>query len=203
MHLPSVVKQMGKVTGENRVYIEDYVYTYLNELKKEKNSLPVRVALYGHAFSRENIHYYLIYGASAIVEEMEKGRDQEEIRKTFFEDYSLIGYVNIYEKQELPGTEEGCYVFYEANEAMQNYLISCYKRKDRYKDNDKTKFQSPNIKGKTDWKPIHIYIRELLEKAFLCLTVLLTAVAVSAIDNYSCMYDFVMMTVRALQAAGG
>ena len=86
---------------------------------------------------------------------------------------------------------------------MQNYLISCYKRKDRYKDNDKTKFQSPNIKGKTDWKPIHIYIRELLEKAFLCLTVLLTAVAVSAIDNYSCMYDFVMMTVRALQAAGG
>ena len=203
MHLPSVVKQMGKVTGENRVYIEDYVYTYLNELKKKKNSLPVRVALYGHAFSRENIHYYLIYGASAIVEEMEKGRDQEEIRKTFFEDYSLIGYVNIYEKQELPGTKEGCYVFYEANEAMQNYLISCYKRKDRYKDNDKTKFQSPNIKGKTDWKPIHIYIRELLEKAFLCLTVLLTAVAVSAIDNYSCMYDFVMMTVRALQAAGG
>ena len=67
MHLPSVVKQMGKVTGENRVYIEDYVYTYLNELKKKKNSLPVRVALYGHAFSRETIHYYLIY-----VEEMEK-----------------------------------------------------------------------------------------------------------------------------------
>ena len=203
MHLPSVVKQMGKVTGENRVYIEDYVYTYLNELKKEKNSLPVRVALYGHAFSRENIHFYLIYGASAIVEEMEKGRDQEEIRKTFFEDYSLIGYVNIYEKQKLPGTEEGCYVFYEANEAMQNYLISCYKRKDRYKENDKTKFQSPNIRRKTDWKFIHIYIKELLEKAFFCLTVMLTAAAVSAIDNYSCMYDFAMMTVRALQAAGG
>ena len=50
MRLPSVVKQMGKVTGESRVYIEDYVYTYLNEIKKEKNSLPVRVALYGHAF---------------------------------------------------------------------------------------------------------------------------------------------------------
>lgn len=27
MRLPSVVKQMGKVTGESRVYIEDYVYT--------------------------------------------------------------------------------------------------------------------------------------------------------------------------------
>ena len=129
MRLPSVVKQMGKVTGESRVYIEDYVYTYLNELKKEKNSLPVRVALYGHAFCRENIHYYLIYGASGVVEEMENGRNQEEIGKQFFVGYSLIGYVNIYEKQNLPGTEEGCYIFYESNEAMQNYMLSCFKRK--------------------------------------------------------------------------
>lgn len=200
MRLPSVVRQMGKVTGENRVYIEDYVYTYLNELKKEKNSLPVRVALYGHAFCRENIHYYLIYGASGIVEEMENGRDQEEIGKLFFGEYSLIGYVNIYEKQSLPGTEEGCYIFYESNEAMKNYMLSCFKRKNRPKE--KTAAEGYEKRQSGEGRFSFSCIRELLWKTFLSLTVMLTATAVTAIDNYRCMYDFTIMAVRVLQAVG-
>lgn len=202
MHLPSVVRQIGKVTGENRVYIEDYVYTYLNELKKKKSSLPVRVALYGHAFCRENIHYYLIYGASGIVEEMEKGRDQEEIGKHFFAEYSLIGYVNIYEKQNLPGTEEGCYIFYESNEAMQNYMLSCYKRKkkpdEEEEDSCRTYAGSRRMRKRAGLS----FVRELLGKTFFGLTMMLTAVAVTTIDNYKSMYDFTMTAVRVLQAAG-
>ena len=46
------------------------------------------------------------------------------------------------------------------------------------------------------------FIRELFCKTFLGLTVMLTAVAVVTIDNYGCMYDFTMMAVRVLQAAG-
>ncbi len=193
MHLPSIVRQMGKVTGENRVYIEDYAYTYLNELKKEQHGIPVRVALYGHAFCRENIHYYLIYGASCIVEEMENGRDQEEVKKTFFDQYSLIGYVNIYGKQELPGVEEGCCIFYESNEAMQNYMLSCYKRK------------KPSVlskKRKPGGKFAFAYIKGMLKKTFLCLTIMIAAIAAAAIGNYKCMYDFTMMAARALQAVG-
>ena len=200
MRLPSVVRQMGKVTGENRVYIEDYVYTYLNELKKKKNNLPVRVALYGHAFCRENIHYYFIYGASGIVEEMENGRDQEEIGKLFFGEYSLIGYVNIYEKQNLPGTEEGCYIFYESNEAMKNYMLSCFKRKNRSKEKTAAEGCKKRLSGEGGVS--FSCIRELLWKTFLSLTVMLTATAVTAIDNYKCMYDFTIMAVRVLQAVG-
>ena len=33
MRLPSVVKRIGESEDESRVYIEDYVYSYLNELK--------------------------------------------------------------------------------------------------------------------------------------------------------------------------
>lgn len=202
MRLPSVVRQMGKVTGENRVYIEDYVYTYLNELKKEKNSLPVRVALYGHAFCRENIHYYLIYGASGIVEEMENGRDQEEIGKHFFGEYSLIGYVNIYEKQSLPGTEEGCYIFYESNDAMKNYMLSCFKRKNKPGEKEKIEAKRCEKKQSGEGRFSFSCIRELLWKTFLSLMVMLTATAVTAIDNYRCMYDFTIMAVRVLQVVG-
>lgn len=199
MRLPSVVKQMGKVTGENRVYIEDYAYTYLNELKKEKHGLPVRVALYGHAFKRENIHYYLIYGTSCVVEEMENGRDQEEIGKAFFEKYSLIGYVNIYDKQEM-GAEEGCYIFYETNEAMQNYLLSCYKRRNKVKNEANVRKMS--VKQKTGGSFTFSYIKEILRKMLLCFTVIIAALIAAIIGNYNCMYDFTMMAVRALQAAG-
>lgn len=202
MHLPSIVRQMGKVTGENRVYIEDYAYTYLNELKKEQHGIPVRVALYGHAFNRENIHYYLIYGASCIVEEMENGRDQEEVKKTFFDQYSLIGYVNIYGKQELTGVEDGCCIFYESNEAMQNYMLSCYKRKNELKENKEAKPSILSKKRKAGGKFAFAYIKGMLKKTFLCLTLMIAAVAAAAIGNYKCMYDFTMMAARALQAVG-
>ena len=43
MRLPDLVKQIGKVNGEERVYVEDYVYTYLNELKKGREGLAGRV----------------------------------------------------------------------------------------------------------------------------------------------------------------
>lgn len=202
MRLPSVVRQMGKVTGENRVYIEDYAYAYLNELKREKHGLPVRVALYGHAYSREDIHFYLIYGASCIVDEMENGRNQDEIREAFFAEYSLIGYVNIYEKKELPGTEEGCYIFYEANEAMQNYMISCYRIKDRIGEEKETVPRLMRLKKKKEETSAFTYIKEILRKVILSITVILAAVAAAIISNYSCMYDFTMMAARALREAG-
>lgn len=202
MHIPSVVRQMGKITGENRVYIEDYVYTYLNELKKDNNGLPVRVALYGHAFSREDIHFYLIYGASCIMDEMEYGRDQEKIGKAFFSEYSLIGYVNIYEKQKLPGTEEGCYVFYESNEAMQNYMLSCYKRQNRMEEKKQAVRQILAARSETGKNSVLIGIREILRKTLFCITIMLAAMAAAIISNYRCMYDFTMMAVRALQMVG-
>ena len=192
MQLPLIVRQMGKVTGENRVYIEDYAYTYLNELKKKEPGLPIRAALYGHAFSREGVHFYLIYGASDIMGEMERGRKQEEIQKTFFPEYGLIGYVNLYPRQKLPGTDKGCCIFYESNEAMQNYMVSCYQNKAGIRKVMETKESSG-----------FSYIKELLQKAFLGIMAVLSAIAITIINNYSCMYDFTMMAARALQEAGG
>lgn len=190
MHLPTIVKQMGKVEGESRVYIEDYVYTYLNEIKQKKYGFPVRVALYGHAFSKENKNFYLIYGASCIMEELENGRDQEEIRKKFFDGYSLIGYVNIYDKQEITETENGCYIFYEANVPMQNYMLSCYERKSKAVIKDENSTES-NIGAD--------FYRNLIQKILLGFAAIIAAIAVMTISNYNGMYDFAMMAASALQ----
>lgn len=194
MRLPSIVKQVGNVRGETRVYIEDYVYTYLNRLKKERISLPVRVALYGHAFTGENKQFYLIYGASNIVEEMENGRSQERVQEMFFREYNLIGFVNIYDKKELPKTGDGCFVFYESNEAMQNYLISCYKRKDK---------SSVREKGVAAVRAGRSFLWvELLRKLGLSVMLMIAAVAVTTIDSYDKLYDFMLLVVHAMQGVG-
>ncbi len=190
MNLPAIVKQMGRIEGENRVYIEDYVYTYLNEIKQKKCGFPVRVALYGHAFSKDNKNFYLIYGASCIMEELENGKDQETIRKVFFDGYHLIGYVNIYDKQEITGAENGCYIFYEANVPMQNYMLSCYERKNKAVDKEKVLIKK-NVNAD--------FCRNLLQKMLLAFAAIIAAVSVAIISNYNGMYDFVMMTVNALQ----
>lgn len=194
MRLPSIVKQVGTIKGESQVYIEDYVYTYLHRLKKERIRLPIRVALYGHAFSRDDKQFYLIYGASNVVEEMENGRSQESIQEMFFQEYSLIGFVNIYDKKEPPQTGEGCYVFYESNEAMQNYLVSCYKRRDGYSS------QGKEMTAMQTGKPF-MWV-ELLRKIGLGAIIIITAVAVTAVNNYGKMHEFVVMIVRAMQGVG-
>lgn len=194
MRLPSIVKQVGTIKGESQVYIEDYVYTYLHRLKKERIRLPIRVALYGHAFSRDDKQFYLIYGASNVVEEMENGRSQESIQEMFFQEYSLIGFVNIYDKKEPPQTGEGCYVFYESNEAMQNYLVSCYKRRDRYSS------QGKEMTAMQTGKPF-MWV-EFLRKIGLGAIIIITAVAVTAVNNYGKMCEFVVMIVHAMQGVG-
>ena len=194
MRLPDIVKQVGTVRGESRVYIEDYAYTYLNRLKKERIRLPLRVALYGHAFSREEKQYYLIYGASNVVEEMEHGRNQERIQELFFPEYSLIGFVNIYDNKDMPQTGDGCYVFYESNEAMQSYLVSCYKRRDR--SGVRERELSPGRTGR------FFLWTEFFRKIGLLLLIAVTAAAVTAVDSYGKLHDFVQIAVRAIQETG-
>lgn len=130
MHLPNIVKQIGKTDGEEKVYVEDYVYTYLNELKKEKEIFPVRVALFGNIYRKGKKKFYLVYGASCVIDELECGRDEEQVRKEYFQEHELIGYVNIYGKNhELPGNKEGYYVFYEKMKPCR--IICCFATREK------------------------------------------------------------------------
>ncbi len=206
MRLPDLVKQIGKVNGEERVYVEDYVYTYLNELKKGREGLagrggfpeklfpkkknfeviPLRVALFGHVYHRERRNFYLVYGAACVVDELEKGKNEEQVRKEFFWEYELIGYVNIYgNTQDFPGKREGYFIFYEKNEAMQNYLIACYGGKRREA-------------GAPAGKRPPFSFAEMVKKLLYGECMVILALAVTTINDYHKMYDFVETAHRAV-----
>ena len=199
MQLPTMVKQIGRIKGDERVYLEDYVCTYLNELKREKEVFPLRVALFGHVCRKENRKFYLIFGAASVIDELEYGRNEEQVRKEYFEEYELIGYVNIYgNKQKLPGSKEGYYIFYDKNEAMQNYLIFCYERSRKYED-------GKTDKDKTTEKLIHLHrkhsffsVGDLFKRLIYGSCIIILTIALSAINDYNKMYGFVEMAGRAV-----
>ncbi|MCM1127922.1 MAG: hypothetical protein NC429_15810 [Lachnospiraceae bacterium] len=177
--MPEIVRRIGSVDEENRVYIEDYVYSYLNGLREKTDIFPLRAALFGHVIQKENSCCYMIYGASCVMEELEYGRDEEQVQKEFFEDYELIGYVNITKKkQAVPKDGKGYFIFYESNEAMQNYLSFCYAREKR----GRKKRACP---------------KEMLSQFFTLLCVLVLATAVCTVNDYDKMYGFLEMTAKA------
>lgn len=200
MQLPNIVKQIGKTDGQERVYVEDYVYTYLNELKKEKEIFPLRVALFGRTYRKGDRNFYLVYGASCVIDELECGRDEEQVRKEYFKEHELIGYVNIYGKNhELPGKKEGYYVFYEKNEAMQNYLLFCYQRKEKERDGRGEGRQ--NISGDMPvlmprrWT---VLVGDTIKKIFYGGCIIILAAAVTAVNDYGKMNGFVEAADRVM-----
>ena len=194
MKIPDIVRRIGCVDETNRVYIEDYVYSYLNGLQAKTDILPLRAALFGHVIQKENVCYYMIYGASSVVEELEYGRNEEQIRKEFFEDYELIGYVNITKnKRPVPEPGKGYFVFYESNEAMQNYLTFCYERekKTKKKDGMNEDFMKPCQEKR------RACAGEMIRQVVALACVIILAMAVCAVNDYDKMSGFVEMTGEA------
>lgn len=203
MQLPTMVKQIGQVEGNERVYIEDYVYAYLNELKAEKKNLPLRAALFGHVHHRENQTFYLVYGAVSIVDELAYGRSEEQVRKEYFGEFELIGYVNIYgNKQELPGKKDGYYIFYDKNEAMQNYLLFCYKQmKRKGRVRNETSCTREVVSDFTHTTSQTLSIREIIKRLIYGVSIIILSIAVTTINDYEKMYGFVEAAGRAAQIA--
>ncbi len=200
MQLPTMVKQIGKVDGRKKVYLEDYVYTYLNELKKGKGPFPVRAALFGHAFCKEEKKFYLVYGAASVIDGMEYGWSEEQVRREYFAEYELIGYVNIYgNRQELPGRKEGYYIFYDKNESMQNYLLFCYRQKGGgTMAGEDGKGMILPVSKRLHRKAVLFSLGVLIKKIIYGGCIIILIIAVSAINDYDKMYGFVEAAGRAI-----
>lgn len=196
MKLPEIVKRIGYADGEERIYVEDYVYSYLKGLKERREIFPLRAALFGRIVKKEAVRYYFIYGACCTTEEF--SCSEEQIRKEFFPEYELIGYVNIGKNSRiLEDKGKGYFVFYESNEPMQHYLAFCFERESRR--------GGKKAKGSTTFKesahPERLkksgMIGEVVKRFFYGLGIIILAIAINTINDYGRMYGFVEMTDKA------
>lgn len=100
--LPKNVRQIGNVSDEPKIYVEDYVDTYLNQLKDKAKEEPVGIALAGEILVLEGQPVVYISGAFRLVEVEVRGKEislkeetvkqMETDRKKYFPETEIVGW---------------------------------------------------------------------------------------------------------------
>lgn len=140
MELPKNIVQIGEPDKLHKIYVEDYVMSYIKQLRRSQLSAPVGLALYGRHVEEKGINYYFLYGAAkvegleqrgAYLSQVEK-EEIEDIGKKYFEDYKFLAWCSVTEEPvegffvrvRGKGMEiKGYACFYEENESMLNYML--------------------------------------------------------------------------------
>lgn len=125
MQIPKNVVQAGDVDSCHKIYIEDYVHTYLSQCRETDSSADF--CLYGTTEKEGDVRYYFIYGAA------KEGPGWEITARRYFAKQSRIGEATYDDKEAWLFFEdgyatplEGYFIFYEQNEDMQSYLIAVH-----------------------------------------------------------------------------
>lgn len=140
MEIPKNTTQIGEVHGDYKIFIEDYVISYIKQLCRQEPDRKKRIAFYGVMRSESSQQYFFIYGGSEV---KRHGRsdtylsreDYEEITwagGNYFEEYVPLGFATV--EVEIPegiylflaGKEiyvQGYHIFYEKNDSMLTFLI--------------------------------------------------------------------------------
>ena len=100
--LPKNVRQIGNVSDEPKIYVEDYVDTYLNQLKDKAKEEPVGIALAGEILVLEGQPVVYISGAFRLAEVEVRGKEislkeetvkqMEPDRKKYFPETEIVGW---------------------------------------------------------------------------------------------------------------
>lgn len=181
-------------TQECKIYIEDYVVSYLKSIKAQTGILPVRLTLFGHTVQKEEKKLFFIYGAADMSQEHACGRNERDIHHTFFEKYDMIGYVNIYPNSQKENDYiEGYEKFFESNEAMQNYMIY------RDKQNYSTIQRYGNLKAAsiTECAAKEHKLVKIIRQMFLGILISAVVLSLLAINGYTEMKQFGEMFAAA------
>lgn len=140
MELPKNIVQIGEPDKLHKIFVEDYVVSYMKQLGRSQAGSPVGLALYGKHVEEAGINYYFLYGAAkveglehrgAYLSQVEK-EEIEDIGRKYFEEYQFLAWCSVTEepvegfflKIRGKGVEiKGYACFYEENESMLNYML--------------------------------------------------------------------------------
>lgn len=100
--IPNNIRQIGEVGGTQKIYIEDYAYTYLCRISSENSGKGIAAILLGQANWRDGISYLFVKSA-VILADMEVNEEQlvftQEIwnhvyekNKEYFQEQEVVGW---------------------------------------------------------------------------------------------------------------
>lgn len=140
MELPKNITQIGETNPHCKIYVEDYVISYIRQLNQYAREKGLAVALYGTKKEEGEVTYLFLYGAcklnflqrecrhlsQAVCQEVEKQR------RKYFSDYVFLGY-RLLDGEMVEGFHiceqgvcryvEGYAQFYEKNDQMLAFML--------------------------------------------------------------------------------
>lgn len=141
MELPKNITQIGDANQSCKIYVEDYVISYIKQMNANAMDKEIGIGLFGVRKDEAGIEYLFFYGACKLNFLQKEARhlsqavlqEAEKVRKKYFEEYTFLGYrmlngemvegIHVYEQ----GT--GRYIsgyarFYEKNDSMLHFLVA-------------------------------------------------------------------------------
>lgn len=212
MELPDIAKRIGIIEKKRKVYIEDYVVSFLERFKTEEIKEEERIILYGKTQASLSEESYVIYGAAKI-------QNSKMEHKNIFQEFNEIGCLNLDIWQETGSMCEGIligdgmggqpitgyYIFYEEQPLMGEYLSVYYEEQIKpqihYHKNDKhgeeiivPKKQAELValsnetymERTLEESPIYSFIRAVVIVIFI----IFCAIAVTTVNSFEKMQDF-------------
>ena len=140
MELPKNITQIGEADKNCKIYVEDYVVSYMKQLNRQAEDKPVTIAIYGRCSREQSLTYCFVYGACLMTSLQKEVRhlsqaqlqEVEKQRKKYFADYDFLGY-QILNGEMVEGfyirEQDSCrYIkgyacFYEKNDSMLAYML--------------------------------------------------------------------------------
>lgn len=140
MELPKNITQIGEADRTCKIYVEDYVVSYMKQLSRQTQDKGPAIALYGKYTKEQTLSYFFIYGACQIlsitkeVRHLSQAQNQEveRLRQHYFPEYVFLGY-HIFDGEMAEGMHileqdtcryiKGYACFYEKNDSMLAYMV--------------------------------------------------------------------------------
>ena len=140
MELPKNVTQVGETDKSCKIYMEDYVMSYLKQMNRFAEDKEIAIALYGKCSQQQEVTYCFVYGAGKldyvqkVVKHFSQAQNQEveRLRRKYFPECEFVGYL-ILNGEMIEGIHisepNGCrYIkgyacFYEKNDNMLAYML--------------------------------------------------------------------------------
>ncbi len=140
MELPKNITQIGETNQYCKIYVEDYVFSYMKQLNQFAQDKNIGVALYGSRKEEAGVSYLFLFGACKLNFLQRESRhlsqavlqEAEKQRRKHFPDCDFLGYrmlngemiegIHVYEQ----GTcryIEGYARFYEKNDSMLAFML--------------------------------------------------------------------------------
>lgn len=140
MELPKNITQIGEADKHCKIYVEDYVVSYIKQINGMAQNKDIAIALYGRKTAEDGVTYLFAYGSAKLnflqkaVRHLSQAQEQEieKLRKKYFPEMTFLGYqilngemVEGFQicEQDICRYVAGYAQFYEKNDSMLAYML--------------------------------------------------------------------------------